>query len=336
MGYCSLLPPQSKKETKRTNNIKVLQMEEIPCIFCNKSTDRIVIEEGGYKGRKCPTCGLIYISPRPSLDEIHNLYRLDRARTSAKSLIADLISKKLVAKHHLRIIKKFIRSGSMLEIGAGAGYFLHEARKEGFDVYGIELNEILAKFIIENLGIPCEASPVSDSTFDGKLFDIIYHCDVISHFYNPILEFEKINKKLKKGGFVIFETGNLGDVEEKYYKYFVSFQYPDHLFFFSVVTLKELLLRTGFKPISIYQFSILPELIINKIMKHFIHSQQNIAKKLEQNNETRIKANESLLKKVLRNFYGGFDFLVRYKLGYLLPKKGRPQTLIVVAQKIVK
>ena len=69
-------------------------------------------------------------------------------------------------------------------------------------------------------------------------------------------------------------------------------------------------------------------------MKHFIYSQQNIAKKLEQNNETCIRANESLLKKVLRNFYGGFDFLIRYKLDYLLPKEGRPQTLIVVAQKI--
>jgi len=317
------------------DNIKVLQMEEIPCIFCNKKTDRTVIEEGGYKGRKCPTCGLIFISPRPSLNEIRNLYRLDRAVTSARSLIVDIVSKRLVANHHLQLIKKFIKRGSMLEIGAGAGYFLYEARNQGFEVYGIELNEILAKFITENLGIPCELSPLSDSTFKGKLFDVIYHCDVISHFYDPILEFQKMNKKLKKGGFLIFETGNLGDVEEKYYKYFVSFQYPDHLFFFSVGNLKKLLSRTGFETISIHQFSILPELIIYRVLKQFMHSKPNITKKPRENNKTRIKADESLLKQVIRNIYGCFDFLVRYKLGYLLPKKGQPQTVIVVAQKLL-
>jgi 2-polyprenyl-3-methyl-5-hydroxy-6-metoxy-1,4-benzoquinol methylase len=184
-------------------------MEEIPCIFCNKSTEHIVIEEEGYKGRKCPTCGLIYISPRPSLDEIRNLYRLDHSHISAKSLISDFVSKKLVAKHHLRIIKKFIRNGSMLEIGAGAGHFLNEARKEGFDVYGVEPNEVLAKFIEEKIGIPC-GRVLDDSLFNGKEFDVIYHCDVISHFYDPIQEFEKINRRLKKYGLLVFETGNLG------------------------------------------------------------------------------------------------------------------------------
>jgi SAM-dependent methyltransferase len=309
-------------------------MEEIPCIFCNRSTDNIVIEEEGYKGRKCPTCGLIFISPRPSLDEILKRYRLNQPHTSAKSLISDFVSKKLVAKHHLRIIKKFIRGGSMLEIGAGAGYFLQEARKNGFDVFGIELNDILAKFIIENLGIPCEASPLSDSTFDGKLFDIIYHCDVISHFYDPLLEFEKMNRKLKKGGFVVFETGNLGDIEEKYFKYFVKFQYPDHLFFFSVNNLYELLLRTGFETISIYRFSILPELIINKIMNIMLFVlKRNIAKD-SMRAKTRTRSKETFLKKIMRNFYGGFDFLVRYKLGYLFPKRREPQTIIVVARKI--
>ena len=203
----------------------------------------------------------------------------------------------------------------MLEIGAGAGYFLQEARKNGFDVFGIELNDILAKFIIENLGIPCEASPLSDSTFDGKLFDIIYHCDVISHFYDPLLEFEKMNRKLKKGGFVVFETGNLGDIEEKYFKYFVKFQYPDHLFFFSVNNLYELLLQTGFETISIYRFSILPELIINKIMNIMLFVlKRNIAKD-SMRAKTRTRSKETFLKKIMRNFYGGFDFLVRYKLG---------------------
>jgi len=311
-------------------------MEEIRCIFCNKSTNHIIIEENGYKGRKCPTCGLVYISPRPSYSEILDSYRLDQAHTSAKSQISAVVSRKLVAKHHLQIIKKFIESSSMLEIGAGAGYFLDEARKLGFDVYAIEVNKTLAKFIRRKLGIPCEEHHLNVSSFGGKKFEIIYHCDVISHFCDPISEFEKINNKLKKGGLVVFETGNVGDVEEKYYKYFPSFQYPDHLFFFSVDNLKKLLSRTGFELISIYQFSILAELILLRMIKCLIPAKPNAPEKLEGRNGrsySHIEARESFLKQTITNFFFCFDFLVRYKLGYLLPKKGRPQTIIIVARK---
>ena len=141
----------------------------------------------------------------------------------------------------------------MLEIGAGAGYFLDEARNEGFKVYGIEFNDIQAEFMRSKFGIYCEESPLDVSLFDGMKFDIIYHCDVLSHFYDPVSEFRKINDKLKKNGIVVFETGNFGDVKKEYYRFVIKFQYPDHLFFFSEKNFKELLGRTGFEFIKIYR-----------------------------------------------------------------------------------
>lgn len=156
----------------------------------------------------------------------------------------------------------------MLEIGAGAGYFLDEARKEGFKVYGTEVNNIEVNFMRNKLKIPCEKSSLNASSFKGKKFDIVYHCEVISHFYDPIREFKKINDKLKDKGMLVFETGNLGDVKEKYYKIFTRFQLPDHLFFFSENNLKELLERNGFKFIKVYRYSILPELLILKFRKN--------------------------------------------------------------------
>ncbi len=44
-------------------------MEYIQSIFCHRSSDQIVIEENGYKGRKCSQCGLIFISPRPTFSD---------------------------------------------------------------------------------------------------------------------------------------------------------------------------------------------------------------------------------------------------------------------------
>jgi 2-polyprenyl-3-methyl-5-hydroxy-6-metoxy-1,4-benzoquinol methylase len=309
---------------------------EAECIFCNKKSSEIVIEEGGYQCRKCPSCDLIYISNRPSLEEIEKLYNNnDRASRSAHASILGFFGRRLHARHHLRIIKKFIRNGSLLEIGPGEGSFLYEARKEGFEVNGIELNTIQADFIRNRLGISCEESPLHTFSFDGKKFDIIFHRDVISHFYNPIAEFLKMNERLKDNGFLIFETGNLGNVEKKYFKLFTSFQLPDHLFFFSDKNLKELLKQTGFEFVKAYRYSKLPLLWIMKRLKTKTDrfGIRGEKKQLHDQNPSFEKMNKFTFQYVLRNAFNYFSYLMLYKIGYLMPKKGRPQSLFVIAQK---
>ena len=310
-------------------------MAETECIFCNKKSSQIVIEEEGYQCRKCPSCDLIYISNRPSLEEIERLYNDVRANRSADASISGFFSRRLHARHHVRIIKKFIKSGSILEIGPGEGSFLFEARKEGFEVSGIELNKIQANFIENRLGISCEGSPLGASSFGGKKFDIIYHRDVISHFYDPIAEFQKMNERLKDNGFLIFETGNLGNVEEKYFRLFTSFQLPDHLFFFSDKNLRELLRRTGFEFVKTYRYSKLPLLWVMRRLKTKAEQFAVRGEKehLRDPNLSFEKINTCTFQYLLRNAFNYFSYLMLYKIGYAIPKKGRPQSLFVIAQK---
>ena len=175
-------------------------MEKIKCIFCEKENDQVVIEENGYVGRKCSQCGLIYISPRPSFDEVRDLYGHGAAYVSAESHISAEFAARSYARHHLKTVNSYLENGAILEIGAGAGYFLDEARKLGLEPYGIEFNPTQANFIRNELKIPCEESPLSMSTFGGKKFDIVYHCDVISHLFDPVSEFIKTHQKMEDGG----------------------------------------------------------------------------------------------------------------------------------------
>ena len=311
-------------------------MEEIQCVFCSRSSDQIAVEENGYLGRKCPSCGLIYISPRPSPSEIQNLYRQGESNVSAESPMTWGIGKRLHARHNLAIIKKFIRNGSMLEIGPGEGYFLHEARKEGFDAYGIEINNIQADFIRRDLGIPCEESPLDIHSFGGKKFDIIYHCDVISHLYDPITEFRNIKDALSDNGLLAFETGNGGDVEQEYFRHFASFEYPGHLFFFGENNLKELLRLTGFEFMQMRRYSVLPQLLIIRVFRRAIdsfksHERRGSIGKGNMNGSS--SANVTRFStRLIREAYDLFSYLIRYKMGYIMPKKGRPQTVIVIAR----
>jgi 2-polyprenyl-3-methyl-5-hydroxy-6-metoxy-1,4-benzoquinol methylase len=313
-------------------------MKDIKCIFCNVGSDHIVIDENGYKGRKCPQCGLIYVSPRPSFSQTINLYTNDKVSTYAESIIPNDYAKRLHAKYTLNIIKKYKKSGSILEIGAGAGYFLDEARKEGFEVYGIELNNILANFINNTFGIPCEETSLEKFSFGGKNFDLIYHCNALSHLYDPLVEFRRMNNKLSKNSLLVFETGNLGDVKERYYRTFTKFHYPDHLFFFSEDSLRHLLNMTGFEVIKIYRYSILPDYLKKKLIlaiKYFSKSKK--ARKTEGKSnlpETLFQDdNRSGLRQLLKKSNIYLSFALLYNIGYIVSKQGQPQTLIIVAKK---
>lgn len=309
-------------------------MEAIKCIFCDKESEQILIKENGYNGRKCPDCGLIYISPRPALGEIKDLYGHDQANITAESHIQDEFAKRLYAKRNLQIIRKFISNGSLLEIGAGAGYFLDEARLAGFDVAGIELNSIQAEFMRSKMHIRCEDRPLDSQSFGSNKFEVIYHCDVISHFFDPVGEFRKINEALCDGGFLIFETGNGGDIDEGYFKLLKSFQYPDHLFFFSGRNINTLLENTGFELLKTYSYSLVPQLFLVNLVARITN------KKPENRSAERAAApaiSRKHAKRVFvrsaKNIYSWLGFLLRYKVGYVVPKNGRPQTKVFIARK---
>jgi hypothetical protein len=267
-----------------------------------------------------------------------NLYINDDAKISANSHISGEFAKRLYSRHNLRIINSYVKTGNLLEIGAGSGYFLDESRKLGFNSYGIELNPIQSDFIRNILKIPCEDSLISLSLNKKIKFDIVYHCDVISHFYDPILEFKKMNEIMNEGAFLIFETGNGGDINEKYLKYFPSFQYPDHLFFFSMGNLQDLCERTGFKVLKIYRYSILPELIQRNLLKLLYSVFPNkVKQKLPPSNRQEynpeISSRNSKNMTLIKKMFNYWTYVLRYKVGYIAPKNARPQTVIVIAQK---
>src|ERR1035437_8075906 len=110
-----------------------MQTQSITCPFCpgtGLDQDPIVIRENGYSGRKCPSCSLIYVSPRPVPSEIDEIYRQDHAHVSAVSQPSG-ISKRLHDRHTLRIIERRRGGGRLLEIGPGRGSFVSEARARG-------------------------------------------------------------------------------------------------------------------------------------------------------------------------------------------------------------
>jgi len=308
-------------------------MEDIPCIFCGKLIDNIAISENGYKGRKCEDCNLIFISPRPTSDEITNLYVDEHAISYANAQFPIEKIKIIEAKATLKKIIKFKKGGSLLELGCGGGAFLAEARNFGFEPYGIELNPIECKWITSRLRIPCETKSLNNGSFGGKMFNIIYHRDVLSHLYDPIKSFHDMNNALQPNGLLVFETGNIADIDKNYYKLFTNFAYPDHLFFYGERSLKMLLKKTGYTIIYIYRENLILHLILQKALWFCRNAfsnkdSSNITKhqdKIYENGSTPIKTKLKLLYHYINYFL--------IKISGVLPQKGRPLKLLIIAAK---
>jgi 2-polyprenyl-3-methyl-5-hydroxy-6-metoxy-1,4-benzoquinol methylase len=230
--------------------------------------------------------------------------------------------------------------GELLEIGAGAGYFLSEAKRLGFNPHAIELNPVQAQFIRNRFAIPCEEVEFSLQSFDGSTFDIVYHCDVLSHFYDPIDAFCTIHEKLNPGGILVFETGNLADVTEEFLSYVPSYQYPDHLFFFGETNIKDLLKRTGFDIRKMLRYSIMPQYKAIQTKQWFgrIWRKRTSEFEVDENDAGNSAMSPSLPRKGFRKqlniAWRYSEYLARYRIGRIALKRNRPQTVIVVAQRL--
>ena len=304
----------------------------LDCCRCSTSPDgdQVAIAENGHDGYQCQDCGLIYISPRPDLKNIVNLYDHDSAHVSAQEWIDASTSygKALKARLTLKFIRSYRSSGDLLEIGPGGGAFLRQAAKF-YRVHAAEINRTQVKYI-QALGIDCRQGAFAE-VFKGMTFDVIYHCDVLSHLCYPVAEFRAMRQMLKPGGIVVFETGNYGDVERRYYHLVERWQYPDHLYFFSRRSLSNLASAAGLKIEMTREFSRSLEMLVGRLLTPAKLLVKRRGRSSSSGGNSAAKGGiKNKLVRLAMSFKHVMDYVMIYRVGTFLPKTGRPQTVIAI------
>lgn len=247
------------------------QLEEIGCPLCGGSGHPVVIVDHGWQGRRCSGCSVVYISPRPAPEAIVQRYAHDAAHVNAARLSGGGEAGRMHARMVHRVIREVWKAGSqrrpnsLLEIGPGTGYFLDELRRRGFTVSAIEPNEQLAA-ALRDKGHEVETALLGPASFGGRAFDVIYHRDVLSHLADPIDGLRQMRRHLAPDGLMVFETGNIPDVEERRLSRISDFQYPDHVFFFGEKGVRLLLEQTGFRMVRMTRFAIDAELRLARLL----------------------------------------------------------------------
>ena len=148
-------------------------------------------------------------------------------------------------------IRRYRRSGNLLEIGCAYGFFLEEAKRH-FAVSGIELAQDAAAYC-RRRGLAVETGTADAIGQGGRgPFDVIVMLDVIEHLPDPHATMDRVARALAPGGIVVLTTGDFRSLAARAFKSgWRLMTPPQHLWFFTPRSLERLAWRAGLNVISL-------------------------------------------------------------------------------------
>ena len=222
---------------------------------------------------KCSSCGFLFTQDYPAENEIAEYYESDNYishNDKAKGFSNNLyrFARSVMMRRKKKLIRKItgLKTGTLLDIGSGTGYFAGTMKKAGWLAKGIEINERARKFSISHFGLDV-ATPDKISSFDNNSFDCITLWHVLEHFYDPFTYISEIYRLLKPGAECVIALPNCSSFDAEHYNQFwAAWDVPRHLWHFNPETFTLFFEKTGFTledlrilPLDVFYISQLSE-----------------------------------------------------------------------------
>lgn len=206
------------------------------CPLCKSDVAVPWAQENGFAMGKCQQCGLLYVDPRPSDDEINDANKVGVHRGEDGALDVRSHYRASKTRQYAAIIRKLFghdwsegKPISWFDVGAGYGEVVaavQQVAPAGSTVCGIEPMQPKVERA-QSLGLPVSSRLLKDMT--GP-YDVISLINVYSHVPDFLSFGAELVAKLRPGGVLFVETGNIADLANR--EQFADKLYlPDHLVF---------------------------------------------------------------------------------------------------------
>lgn len=239
-----------------------------PCPICKGNSASRLGARGGRAHRggrgvetqivRCTQCHGVY--QRPTLFPEFNPY----AECSPEEYFQLHDSKRKILNGQL--LASFAESmlgqpGRMLELGCGRGELLRGAADRGWKVRGIEMTETYARIAREVHGIEVECARVEEARMLSEYHDVVLLAAILEHLYEPAQTLTRVRETLRPGGLIFIDVPNECSLTSRIGNAYMRLRGtrwavnlsptfpPYHVVGFCPASLRELLRRTGFRPL---------------------------------------------------------------------------------------
>lgn len=247
--------------------------EEIPCPACGSREFSILIADAREHSRdllidrarryssasfdrahgrivSCMGCGLVFINPRPPAVVVTGAYR----EAVDPVYLADERAREATMRRLLRLVEKFERRGTLLDVGCAAGYFVKTARGAGWSSYGVEPAHWLANLGRERFRLDIGACTLREARYPDGRFDVVTFWDTLEHMPEPLDELREANRVVKDGGHLFISFPNIACPLVKIFGRYHWWFTPGHLLYFSRRTLSRMIEKAGFTPVQYHLY----------------------------------------------------------------------------------
>jgi hypothetical protein len=207
------------------------------CLICSRESYKFK-EKNGFSICKCSDCGLDFLSPMPTNQELFDFYTqgYNDIRQQKK------ISRKNFKQNLIEIVANFTitKDSNILDFGCGNSNDFVEVCRElsynnsfGYDKYN---------------GKNTDLTKLSWEEVQNNQYDLITMWGVLEHLTDPVKTLSLLKKFLSKNGLIVFTTV-FSDVS-------IPFQYkpPEHTIYFTKKSLEPLSKLSGLTILSVNDY----------------------------------------------------------------------------------
>jgi len=241
-----------------------------PCIVCGEKNFEVFAQKSYLVANRCKKCGMISTNPYFTEAGVKFLYSEYLSNRLTDGELEE--KRKTMYDIDRDWVLNYIQYGSILDIGSSAGYFLSRFDPMNFVRHGIEFSDECRVKAKQLFNIPVRIGNVVDMDFNTT-YDLIMLRGVIEHFIDPVSVIDKISKIINIGGYLyITATPNGQSFAFDVYREKWNLFSVDHVHFFSVKHLNDIMKKYGFRLVSHhYQYEETPyanpEMDFKKIKK---------------------------------------------------------------------
>lgn len=215
------------------------------CPICESKDQELFLNSFDYSVSKepfsivsCKSCGFHFTNPIPDELSIGSYYKSESyvSHSSSKRGIINRIYhwvRWYSLKRKVALINSLSKEKSILDIGAGTGHFLKEAKKADWNVTGLEPDEDARRLAkaVNNIELLEQQNLYS---LKSASFDVITMWHVLEHVYHLKRDVGHITDLLKPDGSLVVAVPNMNSYDAKFYKeYWAAYDLPIHLYHFT-------------------------------------------------------------------------------------------------------